>query len=64
MLLTLPQTTLCSLYEANDKVDKLTLTLDVTDTVLKKYGVKPSVQEKELIRIIVEQSIEYAEKTV
>ena len=50
------------LYEANDKVDKLTLTLEVTDNVLKKYGVKPSAQEKELIRIIIEQSIEYAEK--
>ncbi|MBX4147491.1 hypothetical protein [Paenibacillus lautus] len=50
------------LYEASDKVDKLKLTLEVTDTVLKKYGVEPSVQEKELIRIIVEQSIEYAEK--
>lgn len=50
------------LYVANDKVDKMTLSLEITESILEKYGVKPSIQEQELIRIIVERSIEYAEK--
>lgn len=50
------------LYDANDKVDKMTLSLEITESILEKYGVKPSIQEIELIRIIVERSIEYAEK--
>lgn len=50
------------LYDTNDKVDKMTLSLEITERILEKYGVKPSIQEQELIRIIVERSIEYAEK--
>ena len=50
------------LYDAKDKVDKMTLSLEITESILEKYEVKPSIQEKELIKIIVERSIEYAEK--
>ncbi|MCM3256964.1 hypothetical protein M3664_04115 [Paenibacillus lautus] len=50
------------LYDAKDKVDKMTLSLEITESILEKYGVKPSIQEQELIRTIVERSIEYAEK--
>ncbi|MBT2759827.1 hypothetical protein [Paenibacillus sp. ISL-20] len=50
------------LYQANDKQDKMTLSLEITESILEKYGVKTSIQEQELIKILVERSIEYAEK--
>lgn len=50
------------LYQADNKADKMAISLETTERILEKYGVKPSIQEQELIKIIVEQSIEYAEK--
>ncbi|MGM1044914.1 MAG: hypothetical protein ACQEXX_02070 [Bacillota bacterium] len=50
------------LYDADNKVDKMTISLEITDRILKHLGVKPSKSELELIKIIVEQGIGYAEK--
>lgn len=44
------------------KDDKIVLSLKVIDSILEQYGVNASKSEFELVRIIVEQGIEYAEK--
>lgn len=50
------------LYQANSKEEKMSLSLEITDNILKKMDVTPSESELELIKIIVEQSIEHSEK--
>ncbi|WP_342422382.1 hypothetical protein [Paenibacillus sp. FSL E2-0178] len=44
------------------KDDKIVLSLKMIKSVCEKFGVVPSVQEIELIKIIIEQGIEFAEK--
>jgi hypothetical protein len=44
------------------KDDKIVLSLKMVKSVCEKFGAVPSVQEIELIKIIVEQGIEFAEK--
>lgn len=53
---------IAELYQTDSKADKMAVSLEITEKILEKYGVTPSKQEQELIKIIVEQSIEYAEK--
>lgn len=42
--------------------DKIVLSLKIIKSICEKFGVVPSVQEIELIKIIIEQGIEFAEK--
>ena len=50
------------LYQADSKEDKMSLSLEITDSILKKMDVTPSESELKLIKIIVKQSIEHSEK--
>jgi Rieske Fe-S protein len=50
---------------ANDTLsedDKLVLSLSVIDGICEHFGVKPNVQEKKLIGILVKQGLEFAGK--
>jgi hypothetical protein len=44
------------------KADKMTISLEVIETICEEFGVNLSIQEVELIGIIIEQGIEFAEK--
>lgn len=50
------------LDEAQSKDDKMTLSLKVIDSILEKYGVKPSIQEQQLINIIITEALNASEK--
>jgi hypothetical protein len=44
------------------KSDKMTISLEVIESICEEFGVNLSIQEVELIGIIIEQGIEFAEK--
>ncbi|MFI2856768.1 hypothetical protein ACH6EH_06475 [Paenibacillus sp. JSM ZJ436] len=51
-----------ALYYADSKVDKMAVSMLVMDSVLKQMDVKPSESELKLMKIIINQGIEYADK--
>ncbi|WP_342421922.1 hypothetical protein [Paenibacillus sp. FSL E2-0178] len=44
------------------KADKMTISLEVIESICEEFGVNLSIQEVELIGIIIEQGIEFSEK--
>lgn len=50
------------LDDAQSKDDKMTLSSKVIDSILEKYGVKPSIQEQQLINIIINEALNISEK--
>lgn len=49
------------LDDSLSKDDKMTLSLKVVDSIMEKYGVKPSIQEQQLINIIITEALNIAE---
>ncbi|MWV44985.1 hypothetical protein GRF59_15285 [Paenibacillus sp. HJL G12] len=50
------------LDNAQSKDDKMTLSLKIVDNILEKYGVKPSIQEQQLINIVIAECLNIAQK--